>query len=81
MERKDDDEYGPTFTIRSKMGNTLSIQRNTALGREPGSGRRFYVRAFDANYHQSVGLGFTEEDLLEFFAAFLAINETYEEEK
>jgi len=69
---------GRTYTITARLGDTLSIGRNSSPGRPSTNGYNFFVKAADSNGYNEVYGAFTEEQMLEFFAAFLAVRETYD---
>lgn len=74
------DDFGPVYVVTNDAGHTLEISKNFLNARHHAEFNAGSSRYKEGRYYVKIdgeGSNFTEEDLREFFAAFLAVTKDY----
>jgi len=81
MEIQSNTQFGNRYVVSKEYGDSISIARNYRVEGifQRDKSRRYYIEI--RNQHRFEGIAVSEEDMLELFAAFLAVQETYEKEE
>lgn len=71
-DERPDNKFGPRYSIKGTNNRLLKINRNYPSDAPKEDTNRYHVLL------NEIGTSFTEEQMLEFFAAFLAVRDSYE---